>query len=142
MDHIDNHIIQFHLDDQPLDPFIKIDKAGIEDIPIGEQGVGLLIEHRYLLGDGIIAVFGFNHMMVVKPGTDCGGLAAIPGAVRTGIYLNQANDIGLDGTDKLDNPVQVLIRLLEKSGIGQGQVVVILMAGPVPNIIEEKFHGG
>lgn len=74
--------------------------------------------------------------MVAEIAGDPFCLAEIAGAVGTGINFDQPDDIGIDGTYKGDDPLQVCSCFLEKSGIGHGQMETLFVAGTVTDIVK------
>ncbi len=137
MDDEDGNGAQVGLDYQPFHALLEIVKMKVFDVLFGQESVALLPQNRSLIGQGTIAILVFNYTVVTELVGNNLRLAEMSCPVRTGIDLNEGNDIGINGTDKIDDPLQVDGSMLEKTGKGQRQVVTVLMAGAVTYIIKK-----
>ena len=94
-------------------------------------------QDRNPVGEGTVAILAFDDAVVTESVGNGLSLTKMPCPVRTGVNLDQGNDIGVDRTDKGDYPLQVDVRVFEKTGKRQRQVVTVFMSGAVTYIIEK-----
>ncbi len=128
---------QVGLDYQAFHALLEIMEMKIFDVLFGQQGVALLPQNRNPVGEGTVAILAFDDTVVTEPVGNGLSLAEMSCPVRTGVNLDQGNDIGVDRPDKGDYPLQVDVRVFEKTGKRQRQVVTVFMSGTVTYIIEK-----
>lgn len=107
----------------------------------GEQGIGLLIQNRDSSCQGVVRVFCFNNMELMQFFSNDVGLAASIGTIGARIDFDKSNDVRLDRFDEIDDLVQGVSRMSEKSRKRQRQMVSYTLAGAVTDVIEKEAHG-
>ncbi len=129
--------LQVCLNDQSLYPLFKIMEAEIFNILLGQNCVRLFFENRDPLRQGIIIVLIFNDIIIPQLVGNGLRLTEMTAAIRAGIDFNQGDDVGIDGADEADYPLQVDAGSLKKTGKRQWQMVAKFMAGTISDIIKK-----
>lgn len=94
------------LNNQPFDALFKIVEPVLDNGKPGKNGIALPVEQGHPAGHGTGAVFGLHNMIMAKPTGDLFGLAETAGPKRTGVHLDQADNIRVDLLKKTDNLVK------------------------------------
>lgn len=107
---------QVGLQDQPLDALVEIVEMNILYTLFGQQGIGLLSQHRDLLRQGMEVVLAFDDIIIAQGVSDGLCLAYVAAAIGAGVDFHQSDDIRINGRDKSDYPIQVDAGPFEKTG--------------------------
>ncbi len=124
------------LDHQSLDSLLEEMKTVFKDFLFKQQGIALLTKHRYPLYHGALPILGLDNMIITEPLGKRLGLATVIDTERTGIHLDQADNVRGNMADIFSNPVKIIRRPFQVTGIGNRQMELAANACPIANIVE------
>ncbi len=133
----DADILQLQLDDQALDAGVKIMEALTVHMRSRQKGVALLAHDGHQVVQRTGAVFALKCGVVAQLPGYVLGLVDHAGADRAGVHLDQANDVGLLGTDEIGDRRQHLAIAAQVTGARNGQVEGRTGAGGVANVVDK-----
>lgn len=140
VDDEDAHILNIHLNYQPLAPLFEIVILYVGEWRAAEQGIGLQVHNRHMLDEGVVVVFILGNVVITEAVGYGFRLTAVVGAIGTCIHLNQRCNIRVDLLGEFDNLLNIVASMLEEPGEGKGKVVPAAVSGAVTDVIEQESH--
>lgn len=132
-------LFELQLDHQLFHAALEVVKLFLLDGVLGKEGVALLVVDGDVPPARGGAVLAAVAVEVAKLFGHLFGLAFAPEAVGAVVHLDQANDIGVERTDELNDLIKVVAGAPEHSKQGEALLIAV---GAVANVVKQKSHGG
>lgn len=106
------------------------------------ESIALLVENRHKPVQGIVVVFALVHVCIMTE-RRCNGfglVAPFAGAKGTEIHFDQAENVGVQCFEKMNQAFEIAVRTAQVTGARNGEMEMSTGASRISDIVKDESH--